>query len=814
MAKYGFINICVKALVTEKFGEETWQKIKTQAGVDDSFISHTTYTDAITLKLVKAASEVAGQPIPVILELFGEFFFTFCQRSGYDEMLRVLGGNLKSFLENLDALHSYLSFSYKKMEAPSFRCERRASDDALILHYYSHRKGLHPIVVGIVRAVAREFFHSEVRMDVLEETHEEERNGKKEHVTFAIFQKKMRKLDASPARTPTKSEMPTVQITKENMDGDNLSVTSSAWVPYKWDEDHHVTRQMEVQTENNQRPSTLNVNSLVSLANVYGNFSPSYPEKLWLDQRMFCEYFPYHLVFDSKLRLLQSGVHIQRALPKLRTMEDTTVDILFNMLHPQIEWSVLSIRKFINMQFVLETKREMIIPGWGADQPMLQLRGQMIWMESIDAMLFACSPRVASLKELEERNLHLSDIPLHDITRDLILFNHQRLAEIELGKQLEQKKEELRFALGELEAEKKKTDMLLHSMLPRQVADQLRDGKKVEAGEFEMVTILFSDIVSFTNICSKCRPIDIVNMLNALYTRFDKLTTVHDVYKVETIGDAYMVVGGLPVPVASHAVRIANQALGMMLISKEVMSPVTREPIGIRVGIHSGPVVAGVVGEKMPRYCLFGDTVNTASRMESHGLPGKIHLSSSAYSCLQGYAFSYSERGEIVVKGKGTMLTYFLEKNDGASIDEIIGRGRPTSTASTPEKTDKSKSPPQTPTNKVANGGPNYHHDSTVVIPMWYPDNENTSASTVQIPAPIFPDRGSNATESSKEAANLVNMACAAESRPGADGQDAKDDNVSRQSRYRRQGSTKRKPRPGRAGRPPDVRGSKTCQIL
>lgn len=108
--------------------------------------------------------------------------------------------------------------------------------------------------------------------------------------------------------------------------------------------------------------------------------------------------------------------------------------------------------------------------------------GQMIWMENLNAMLYVCSPRVASLKELEDRCLHLSDIPQHDVTRDLILFNHQRLAEIELGKQLEQKKEELRNALNDLEAEKQKTDMLLHSMLPRQVADQLREGKKVEAG--------------------------------------------------------------------------------------------------------------------------------------------------------------------------------------------------------------------------------------------------------------------------------------------------------------------------------------------
>ncbi|XP_071799009.1 guanylate cyclase soluble subunit beta-2-like [Asterias amurensis] len=714
---YGFINLCVRALVLDKFDDKTWEKIRAKAGVEDSFITHGCYDDTITLQLVQAASDISGLQVPVILELFGEFFFSFCQSSGYDEMLRALGGNLKSFLENLDSLHSYLSFSYEQMEAPSFRCERR-HDNALILHYYSHRKGLHPIVVGIVRAVAKEFFESELKMEILEESHEEERNGKKEHVTFAIFQKRIRKIDEGPpkfvAQTRKHSEQ---QLNKEEVQA--------------------VLRSIEEQKESGTKPlnhlhRSQKIQSLVSLGNLYGNFHPSFPEKLWMTQDVFCEYFPYHLVFNSELNVLQAGVHIQRIMPRLRSLESHPVDSFFDLIHPQIDWTIKSIQKFENMQFVLQTRRAMITDGWGSDQPMLQLRGQMVWMDSLDAMVYICSPRVASLKELEARNLHLSDIPFHDVTRDLILFNHQRLAEIELGKQLEQKKEELRSALQDLETEKKKTDMLLHSMLPRLVADQLREGKKVEAGEYEMVTILFSDIVSFTNICAKCRPIDIVNMLNALYIRFDKLTTVHDVYKVETIGDAYMVVGGLPIPIKSHADRVANMALGMMVASSEVISPVSREPLGIRIGIHSGPAVAGVVGEKMPRYCLFGDTVNTASRMESHGVPYKIHISSTTYQCLKEQAFRFEDRGEIVIKGKGMMRTHFLEGNNSATMEEIMGTyvekevEDDSSRSSTPEKTDKTKTPPDTPPGRYNTrpiGKFNFGDDLNV-IPMYYPDND------------------------------------------------------------------------------------------
>ncbi|KAF7459699.1 Hypothetical predicted protein [Marmota monax] len=147
-------------------------------------------------------------------------------------------------------------------------------------------------------------------------------------------------------------------------------------------------------------------------------------------------------------------------------------------------------------------------------------------------MIFLCSPKLRSLQELEERKMHLSDIAPHDTTRDLILLNQQRLAEMELSNQLERKKEELRVLSKHLAIEKKKTETLLYAMLPQHVANQLKEGKKVAAGEFETCTILFSDVVTFTNICAACEPIHIVNMLNSMYSKFDRLTSVHEVYKV------------------------------------------------------------------------------------------------------------------------------------------------------------------------------------------------------------------------------------------------------------------------------------------
>ncbi|XP_052100796.1 guanylate cyclase soluble subunit beta-2-like [Mytilus californianus] len=221
-----------------------------------------------------------------------------------------------------------------------------------------------------------------------------------------------------------------------------------------------------------------------------------------------------------------------------------------------------------------------------------------------------------------------------------------------------------------LEIEKKKTDELLHEMLPTKVATELLAGRTVDAEKFENVTILFSDIVTFTNIASACTPMDIVNLLNNLYQRFDNLTTVHNVYKVETIGDAYMVVSGVPTRTTTHAENVANFSLDMVNEAGKVQSPATGQSIQIRVGFHSGSVVAGVVGLKMPRYCLFGDTVNTSSRMESHGIPARVHASPQSAKLLIDKGYVFRDRGKNKIKGKGLMSTYILINRSGQTYKE------------------------------------------------------------------------------------------------------------------------------------------------
>eukprot|EP01135_Chromosphaera_perkinsii_P008821 Nk52_evm16s1485 gene=Nk52_evmTU16s1485 len=215
-----------------------------------------------------------------------------------------------------------------------------------------------------------------------------------------------------------------------------------------------------------------------------------------------------------------------------------------------------------------------------------------------------------------------------------------------------------------LEVQTEKIEHLLYELLPKTVANRLLNGEAIQPENYDCVSVFFSDIVGYTKICSLSNPLEVISFLNELYTKFDHTLESFDVYKVETIGDAYFVVSGVPERNGNKHVReLSLMALNLLAdMSGIKLAHMDNMQLQLRIGIHSGPCVAGVVGVKMPHFTLYGDTINTASRMESGGLALRIHISGDTAALLQKHfpTFELEERGTVEVKGKGAMTTYWL----------------------------------------------------------------------------------------------------------------------------------------------------------
>ncbi|EGV95970.1 Guanylate cyclase soluble subunit beta-1 [Cricetulus griseus] len=421
---YGFVNHALELLVIRNYGPEVWEDIKKEAQLDEEgqFLVRIIYDDSKTYDLVAAASKVLNLNAGEILQMFGKMFFVFCQESGYDTILRVLGSNVREFLQNLDALHDHLATIYPGMRAPSFRCTDAEKGKGLILHYYSEREGLQDIVIGIIKTVAQQIHGTEIDMKVIQQ-----RNEECDHTQFLIEEKESKEEDFY-----------------EDLD----------------------------------------------------RFEENGTQESRISPYTFCKAFPFHIIFDRDLVVTQCGNAIYRVLP---------------------QEGLLDVEK-------LECEDELT----GTEISCLRLKGQMIYLPEADSILFLCSPSVMNLDDLTRRGLYLSDIPLHDATRDLVLLGEQFREEYKLTQELEILTDRLQLTLRALEDEKKKTDTLLYSVLPPSVANELRHKRPVPAKRYDNVTILFSGIVGFNAFCSKHASgegaMKIVNLLNDLYTRFDTLT--------------------------------------------------------------------------------------------------------------------------------------------------------------------------------------------------------------------------------------------------------------------------------------------------
>ncbi|XP_071955828.1 soluble guanylate cyclase 88E-like [Antedon mediterranea] len=629
---YGVLieNICER--IKWNYGEAAWLAIRDKAQISEyTFVTHRIYSESIIPRIARVASEVIGCSINDFMDMCGTSFVEFVSRYEYGPLLRCLGRNLRDFINGLDNLHEYMRFTYPKLKPPSFFCTEETSS-GLILHYRTRREGFMYYVKGQLKEVGLRFYSIAIDVKVMNEF-------KKDKAYYVIF-----------------------RLTFDNKEF------------------------CEPLNSDFQKGVRANIRSSILL-----------------------DLFPFHIVFNSKMMINCTGRVLHSVLPNLI---DKPMKEHFILVRPITEFTWETISTHTNNIFELSSKTLVgkptqtnavalkSIENGNCNKPVncdvtteendenlkpptlmtddmdsdclenegnmspLRLKGQMVLIREWNAFIFLCTPIMVEISDLNRLGLYINDLSIHDSSRDLVLAGSQQSAELKLALDQEQiKSSELERSMRQLDIEMKKTDSLLYQMIPKTVADKLRSGvPSTNTCEiFHEVTILFSDVVGFTRICSKITPMAVVSMLNDMYTTFDHLSESNNVYKVETIGDAYMVVSGAPTPTRYHAQLVAEMALAMQSSMHKLLDPSDGGNMKIRIGIHTGTVVAGVVGMKMPRYCLFGDAVNTASRMESTGESCKIHISEVTRGFLRGWPYVCEERGLTNIKGKGGMLTYWLK---------------------------------------------------------------------------------------------------------------------------------------------------------
>lgn len=292
----------------------------------------------------------------------------------------------------------------------------------------------------------------------------------------------------------------------------------------------------------------------------------------------------------------------------------------------------------------------------------LLLKGQMMYLRDIDALIYLCSPLISDLQELGDMGLYLNDLHDHGLSKEMVFngFSHYSKLDLLCEKE-EARAEELETSLALADSWKKQGDELLYSMIPKTLAERLQNGEDALdcVTKYDCASVIFAETtINIADDESIQNAMQTVNILNTVFSTFDELVTSPISYKVETVGMVYMAVSGAPELNPLHTFHAADLALDML-------DAITRlnEEIGgvsVRIGFHSGPLVAGIVGLKVPRYCLFGDTVNTASRMESSSVPNKIQTTGATAEILIKSNYELEYRGKVAVKGKGEMDTYWL----------------------------------------------------------------------------------------------------------------------------------------------------------
>ncbi|KAL6262140.1 hypothetical protein P5V15_007237 [Pogonomyrmex californicus] len=614
---YGMLLESVQYFVQLEFGEEVWLHILEKADCKHIiFNTRQTYPDELMTDLATALAVHTDDSMDNIMQFFGKCFVRFFSNLGYDYTVKATGRYFCDFLQSVDNIHMQMRFTYPKMKSPSMYTTH-VDSEGVVLVYRSTRQGFTHYLMGQLFQIAKDLYNIDLDIKVLESSN-------------------------------------------------NIPGSRNVMVKFRINFDNR-----QYIAKNNSIKAPLDR----ELAPVSCSF--------------FLRLFPFGVVMNKDMRILGTGDKLLQAWGGTSSILNRHVTEIFKLRRPKgISFTWGNIMYLHSVIFELELIRANDQSSINSDNMpstsssldrrgsqgarSILLKGQMRYIEDIKAIIFLCSPLINNLDELLNMGLYLNDLNPHGMSKELVLAGWQHCGRLEMMfERAEQRSMELENSYALLDRWKNKSDELLYSMIPQTVADRLRAGASPlsTCESFESITVLFCELCDFDHSTIE-GAMDIVLSMNAVFSCFDTLMDEFNVYKVETVGCVYMAASGAPDRNENHAQNIADVSLQLIehVRSLKLSSGLN---IRIRIGIHSGPAVAGVVGIKMPRYCFFGDTVNTASRMQTTSLPGKVHISSSTKALLPKGRYHTESRGVVWVKGKGDMETYWLQPMANKIKEEI-----------------------------------------------------------------------------------------------------------------------------------------------
>ncbi|XP_031838866.1 soluble guanylate cyclase 89Da-like [Nomia melanderi] len=616
---YGMLLESVQHFVQLEYGEEIWLQILEKADCKHMvFNTRQVYPDELMTNLAAALASLSNDSVDNVMRFFGKCFVRFFSNLGYACTVKATGRYFCDFLQSVDNIHMQMRFTYPKMKSPSMYTTH-VDAEGVVLVYRSTRQGFTHYFMGQLFQIAEELYKTKLNIRVLESSN-------------------------------------------------NIPGSRNVMVKFRIDFDNreYIAKNTKMKTPLGKELAPVSCTFLLRL-------------------------FPFGIVMNKEMRILGGGEKLLQAWGGSSSILNRHITEIFKLRRPKgISFTWGNVMYLHSVMFELELIRSTdsnatsntdnnASTSSGLDRRGSQgarsilLKGQMRYLDDIKAIIFLCSPLINSLDELLNMGLYLNDLNPHGLSRELVLAGWQHCGRLEMMfERAEQRSGELENSYALLDRWKNKSDELLYSMIPQTVADRLRAGAcpLSTCESFESITVLFCELCDFDYSTIE-GAMDIVSSMNAVFSCFDSLMDQFNVYKVETVGRIYMAASGAPDRTEKHAQNIADVSLQLIKHVQSLKLPSGLD-IHIRIGIHSGPAVAGVVGIKVPRYCFFGDTVNTASRMQSTSLPGKVHISADTKAQLPEDRYRIDSRGIVWVKGKGNMETYWLHEKAETSVEPTV----------------------------------------------------------------------------------------------------------------------------------------------